>query len=242
MAKKKKNNNYITEATTAKKEQIAKDKKNDKIRRIVIITVAVVLALACVIGAIAIFASIEPEFKDNGEVVDKTVTHHASIEIENYGTLHVELYGNEAPETVHNFVSLANSGFYNGLTFHRVMEGFMIQGGDPEGDGTGNGPNTINGEFTTNGFNNGIKHERGTISMARATSPNSASCQFFIVHETSQNNSYSLDGKYAAFGKVTSGMDYVDKIIQDMKELGYSEKIAEKDQPVIKSISIHEAH
>ena len=243
MGTKKKNNNYVTEKTIKAKEDAIKEQKAAKTKRIVIYSVVSVLIVALIVGGIILIASIPPKYVDNGATVDKTVTHHASIVIKDYGTLHVELYGNEAPETVANFVKLANSGFYDGLTFHRVMKDFMIQGGDPKGNGTGDSDKTIHGEFTANGFNNGIKHERGTISMARpGNDKDGASCQFFIVHQTSTNNTLSLDGNYAAFGKVTSGMEFVDKIVQDMIDKKYTEAVAAKDQPIIESITIHASH
>jgi peptidyl-prolyl cis-trans isomerase B (cyclophilin B) len=130
------------------------------------------------------------------------------IEMENGGIIRLELYPEAAPITVANFVKLVKEGFYNGLTFHRVIRGFMIQGGDPLGNGMGGSDNNIKGEFRANGVNNPIKHVRGVISMARAYDPNSASSQFFIMHE----NAPHLDGQYAAFGKVIEGMDAVDEI------------------------------
>ena len=134
------------------------------------------------------------------------------IDIENFGVIAVQLFPDHAPITVANFKKLVSEGFYDGLTFHRIMEDFMIQGGDPNGDGTG-GSTPIIGEFAENGINNTVKHERGTISMARrGDSYNSGSCQFFIVHKTSYTNTYSLDGKYAAFGKVVAGIEVVDAI------------------------------
>ncbi len=126
----------------------------------------------------------------------------------NMGEIDAELYPDIAPVTVKNFVDLIDKGFYNGLTFHRVIEGFMIQGGCPKGNGTGGPGYCIKGEFKANGVKNDLKHERGVLSMARAMDPNSAGSQFFIMHETSPH----LDGQYAAFGKVTKGMDVVDKI------------------------------
>ncbi len=134
------------------------------------------------------------------------------IDVKDYGIMTVELYPEEAPITVANFKKLAGEGFYDGLIFHRVIENFMIQGGDPEGTGYGGSDEEIKGEFTANGVNNTVKHERGTISMARSNDMDSASSQFFIVHKTSKNNSLSLDGKYAAFGKVTEGIEIVDEI------------------------------
>lgn len=132
-----------------------------------------------------------------------------TIEMEDGGVIKAELYPDIAPKTVDNFVDLVQSNFYNGLIFHRVIPGFMIQGGDPEGTGTGGSKTTIPGEFKSNGFNNELKHTRGVLSMARADNPNSASSQFFIMVKDSSN----LDGDYAAFGKVIQGMEEVDKIV-----------------------------
>lgn len=139
-------------------------------------------------------------------------THNAVITVKDYGDIKLELYGDIAPITVANFVKLVNDGFYDGLTFHRAIEDFMIQGGDPEGNGTGRSDQSIFGEFTLNGFENNLSHTRGVISMARSTDYNSASCQFFIVHGDSPH----LDGGYAAFGKVTEGMDIIDQIMTDL--------------------------
>ena len=140
------------------------------------------------------------------------------IELENGKRIKLELYPEIAPETVANFEKLVNKGFYNGLTFHRVIYGFMIQGGCPHGNGTGNSGEHIRGEFAANGFKNDLKHTRGVISMARAADPNSASCQFFIMHKDAPH----LDGSYAAFGKVIEGMDAVDEIAET--ETDYSDK------------------
>ncbi len=131
-----------------------------------------------------------------------------TITMENEAQFIIELYPEIAPNTVANFISLIESGFYDGLIFHRVIPGFMIQGGDPEGNGLGGPDYSIPGEFTDNNFENSLSHERGIVSMARSQSPNSAGSQFFIVQETSTY----LDGQYAAFGKVTDGMDVIDKI------------------------------
>lgn len=130
------------------------------------------------------------------------------IEMENGGEIKLELYEDKAPITVRNFLDLVHSGFYNGLIFHRVIEGFMIQGGDPTGTGMGGSENRIKGEFSANGVPNDIKHERGVISMARSRANDSASSQFFIVHK----DSLYLDGQYAAFGRVVEGMETVDGI------------------------------
>ncbi|MDO4357512.1 MAG: peptidylprolyl isomerase [Clostridia bacterium] len=132
----------------------------------------------------------------------------ATITMEDGGEIVLELYPDVAPNTVANFISLANSGFYDGLTFHRVISGFMIQGGDPNGDGTGGPGYSIQGEFYENGFANDLSHTRGVISMARSSMPDSAGSQFFIMH----GDAPYLDGAYAAFGKVTEGMDVVDAI------------------------------
>ena len=130
------------------------------------------------------------------------------IEMENGGVIEIELDANAAPKTVKNFEKLASLGFYDGLIFHRVIPGFMIQGGDPQGTGMGGADEKIFGEFRANGFDNPLKHTRGVISMARAYNPNSASSQFFIMHADAPH----LDGQYAAFGKVVSGMEVVDEI------------------------------
>lgn len=134
-----------------------------------------------------------------------------TMEMSSGETVKIELYPKIAPTTVENFISLINKGFYDGLTFHRVMPEFMAQGGDPSGDGTGGPGYSIFGEFSENGFTNSLKHDVGVISMARATEPNSAGSQFFIV--TNENSYMSLDGKYAGFGKVIEGMDVVYKIV-----------------------------
>ena len=131
-----------------------------------------------------------------------------TITMEDGGVIKAELYPDIAPNTVNNFISLINKGFYNGLIFHRVIEGFMLQGGDPDGNGTGGPGYQIPGEFTNNGFENNLKHTPGVLSMARSMFPDSAGSQFFIMHKTSPH----LDGEYAAFGKVTEGMDVVEKI------------------------------
>lgn len=142
------------------------------------------------------------------EILDTKEPIKAKIEMESGEEIELELYPDKAPITVSNFVYLAEKGFYDGLIFHRVIAGFMIQGGDPEGTGMGGPGHHIKGEFLANGVANPIKHERGVISMARSGMPDSAGSQFFIMHADA---SY-LDGKYAAFGKVTSGIEEVDKI------------------------------
>ena len=162
--------------------------------------------------------------------------HYAEIEVEDYGTISLELDADTAPITVTNFVNLAKDGFYDGLTFHRIIDGFMIQGGDPLGNGTGGSGETIKGEFSDNGVENDISHVRGTISMARSSDPDSASSQFFIVH---QDSTY-LDGQYAAFGHVTDGMDVVDAICADTPVQDGNGTVAAEDQPVITSITISE--
>ncbi len=158
--------------------------------------------------------------------------HDATIEVESYGTIKLQLDGTVAPVTVANFANLASSGFYDGLTFHRIIKGFMMQGGDPNGDGTGGSDRTIVGEFAENGHPNPISHVRGTISMARSSAPNSASSQFFIMQEDSVN----LDGNYAAFGHVTDGMDVVDAICNSAEPTDSNGTIAKDKQPKITSL------
>ena len=160
----------------------------------------------------------------------------AVIDIADYGAITLELDGDSAPLTVANFVKLAKDGFYDGLTFHRIMDGFMMQGGDPNGNGTGGSDETIPGEFSANGCDNPISHTRGTISMARAQDPNSASSQFFIC----QADSTFLDGSYAAFGRVTDGMDVVDPICADAQPTDDNGTIPPEAQPVINSVTIQD--
>lgn len=168
------------------------------------------------------------------KAADPIGIHHAEIEIKDYGTVSVELDGDMAPVTVQNFMDLANAGFYDGLTFHRIIDGFMIQGGDPNGNGTGGSDTNIVGEFAANGYENNIAHTKGVISMARAQDPDSASSQFFIMVEDAPH----LDGQYAAFGHVTDGQDIVDQIAADATPLDDNGTIAAEDQPVITSIKI----
>lgn len=160
--------------------------------------------------------------------------HHVTIEVENYGVIEVELDADTAPITVNNFINLANKKFYDGLTFHRIISGFMIQGGDPVGDGTGGSDEEIKGEFKANGVENNISHKRGVISMARSTDNDSASSQFFIVHEDSD----FLDGQYAAFGNVTKGIEVVDQICQNTKVEDSNGTVLAENQPKITKITV----
>ncbi len=161
--------------------------------------------------------------------------HHVEIEVQDYGTIALELDADVAPISVTNFIELARSGFYDGLTFHRIIEGFMIQGGDPKGDGTGGSENPIRGEFEANGVKNKISHKRGVISMARRSGDyNSASSQFFIMHKDND----TLDGGYAAFGHVTSGMDVVDAIAENTPVLDKNGTVARENQPVIVTVRV----
>lgn len=160
--------------------------------------------------------------------------YFADIEIQDYGTVTVELDAKSAPITTENFVKLAKEGFYDGLTFHRIISGFMMQGGDPNGNGTGGSDQTIEGEFSENGYDNDLSHTRGAISMARSNDYNSASSQFFIVHE----DSTFLDGQYAVFGYVTEGMDIVDAICEAAEPTDGNGTIAPDAQPVITKIEI----
>ena len=161
--------------------------------------------------------------------------HHVEIDVKDYGTITLELDADAAPITVANFLKLANEGFYNGLTFHRIMSGFMMQGGDPEGTGFGGSDETIKGEFSANGVENPLSHTRGAISMARnGLSMDSASSQFFIVHQ----DSTFLDGQYACFGYVTDGMDVVDAICRDAKPTDDNGTIPAAEQPVITEVRV----
>lgn len=160
--------------------------------------------------------------------------HHVEINIKDMGTISVELDADHAPVTVTNFIGLAQSGFYDGLTFHRIINGFMMQGGDPEGTGMGGSEEKIKGEFLQNGVVNPLSHIRGAISMARSNAYDSASSQFFIVHQ----DSTSLDGQYACFGYVTEGMDIVDAICENTTGQDENGIVPEENRPVIESIKV----
>lgn len=160
--------------------------------------------------------------------------HHVEIKVQDYGTIKVELDADAAPITVENFMKLVKDGFYDGLTFHRIISGFMIQGGDPDGNGTGGSDQTIKGEFSANGVKNDISHVRGVISMARSQDNDSASSQFFIMH---QDGTY-LDGQYAAFGKVTEGIEIVDQICEKTPVTDDNGTVEAANQPRIESIKL----
>lgn len=160
--------------------------------------------------------------------------HNVEIVIKDLGTISLELDADTAPITVTNFIELANNGFYDDLTFHRIISGFMIQGGDPDGDGSGGSGKNIKGEFSANGVTNTISHTRGVISMARSQTYNSASSQFFIMHA----DATYLDGQYAAFGHVTDGMDIVDTLAETEIIEGTDGYVSEENQPVIETIRV----
>ncbi|MBP3647781.1 MAG: peptidylprolyl isomerase [Clostridia bacterium] len=191
----------------------------------------IVLAVIAVAGiAVALIVG----FGGNDEAAPSAGTHYVQIDIADYGTITAELDGDTAPITVANFVELVKSGFYDGLTFHRIISGFMIQGGDPNGNGTGGSANKIKGEFSSNGVKNDIAHERGVLSMARSSAPDSASSQFFIMHDSAPH----LNGQYAAFGRVLSGMEVVDAICERVPVTDYNGTVARENQPVITSIKL----
>ena len=169
-----------------------------------------------------------------GEESGSKDSNTAVIDIKDYGKITIELNPDEAPITVANFKKLVNEGFYDGLTFHRIMEGFMMQGGDPLGNGTGGSEEEIKGEFSSNGVENPLSHTRGAVSMARSMDPDSASSQFFIVHE----DSVFLDGDYAVFGYVTEGLEVVDKVCTTAKPTDSNGTIPADEQPVITSIKL----
>lgn len=210
-----------------------------------IIGIIIIILIAVIIGFFYIKRDKEMEINNNEDVekinkedeinnMYRAGKHNVSIDIKNYGRIELELDADVAPITVANFAKLANSGFYDGLTFHRIIKGFMIQGGDPEGNGTGGSDENIIGEFALNGVENSISHVRGTISMARSRSYNSASSQFFIVHE----DSTFLDGQYAAFGKVTSGIEIIDKICNDINVEDNNGTVLTENQPIIEKITM----
>lgn len=200
----------------------------------------VIMLFGCFALVICLFGckskNIESNDKTDVKEEEKYMTgkHNVKIEVEDYGDIELELDADTAPITVTNFINLANDGFYDGLTFHRIISGFMIQGGDPKGNGTGGSSNKIKGEFSSNGVKNDISHVRGVISMARSNLYDSASSQFFIVHE----DSTFLDGEYAAFGHVTSGIEVVDKICEKVKVEDQNGTVLSENQPKIKKVTV----
>lgn len=200
-----------------------------KIKKIVVSALAVVMSLAMVGCGSSNIETGENNSSDNSttQVERPENLPIATIKVKDFGTIEAELYPDKAPNTVNNFIELANSGFYDGLTFHRVVKGFMNQGGDPKGDGTGGPGYSIKGEFSGNGYEaNDLKHTTGVLSMARAQNPDSAGSQFFIM----AGDSPSLDGQYAAFGKVISGLDVVEAI--NNTEVEKNKSTGEKSTPV----------
>lgn len=224
--------------TTGKKT--APQKKKQSQNWIVYVAVFAVLAVLILVlyarGFSGTTTTAKPHKGGNsqGITLDESLTYFADINIKGYGTVTVELDQTAAPITVANFVELAQSGFYDGLTFHRIMNGYMMQGGDPEGTGFGGAEKTIVGEFKANGYDNPLSHTRGAISMARSQAYNSASSQFFIV----QRNFKSWDGQYAVFGYVTEGMDIVDKICINAEPTDGNGSIPASKQPVMTSVKI----
>ena len=191
--------------------------------------------ITAMIAVLVVFSSYVAGSKcKEAEVNLMSGKHNVIITVKEYGDIRLELDADMAPITVTNFINLVNNRFYDGLTFHRIMEGFMIQGGDPDGNGTGGSDENIKGEFSSNGVKNTISHKRGVISMARSGHPDSASSQFFIVH---QDATY-LDGDYAAFGRVTEGMEVVDKIAADAVPVDNNGTIPSDKQPVIEKIIV----
>ncbi|MBQ7332951.1 MAG: peptidylprolyl isomerase [Clostridia bacterium] len=228
MSKNKKNSNYVTpktEEAKARKLQQAKKRKTKKIVKVIAIAFLVIAVIVGIVLGIGLGLGL---FEYTTEA-----TYHASIEIKDYGTLHVELYGKEAPKTVENFIKLASAGYYNGKTFHKLVND-LIYGGSLY---SGSAELGIKGEFSDNGVENKISHVRGTLSMARNEANDTAYGQFFIVRKTDR----SLDGKYAAFGRITDGMDIVDKMFKDAK-LNATGGIAAEDRFVITSVTTHSSH
>jgi len=192
-----------------------------------------VLLAVLVLGGICVAYAMMNGDKGPAEAGSMTPTDFIEIEIENYGTITAELYGEHAPITVANFMKLVDEGFYDGLTFHRIITGFMIQGGDPLGNGMGGSEEKIKGEFSANGVQNDIAHDRGVLSMARSMQNDSASSQFFIMHQKAPH----LDGQYAAFGRVLEGMEIVDQICQNTPVADGNGTVLAPNQPVITRIA-----
>ncbi|MBR6667019.1 MAG: peptidylprolyl isomerase [Clostridia bacterium] len=215
-------------------EAARKAQEQKTAKRNLILVIAAVLAVA----AVALWAVLGGDRNPGGRPAGDYLTgkHYVQIEVQDYGVITAELDADAAPITVTNFVNLVNQGFYDGLTFHRIIAGFMIQGGDPLGNGLGGSDEKIWGEFAANGWDNPIKHERGVISMARSSAPDSASSQFFIMHQAAPQ----LDGSYAAFGRVLTGMEVVDAICQNTPVVDGNGTVASGHAPVITSIKVIE--
>jgi peptidyl-prolyl cis-trans isomerase B (cyclophilin B) len=199
--------------------------------KILALVLVMVLTVVCLAGCGA-------KSDTDTDTTTLTGTHKAVMTVKDYGEIHITLDADTAPITVANFIKLAKQGFYDGLTFHRVVPGFVIQGGDPDGNGTGGSDEEIKGEFALNGIENNLSHKRGVLSMARANDPDSASSQFFIVLDDAAIP--SLDGRYAAFGWVTKGMEVADEIAKLPVVDSYSGLVDSSKQPVIESVKIVE--
>ena len=201
----------------------------------------VLCSLLCLLMVLTVFSACgntqttpdTPENENTTSTNSLSGLHHVELVIKDYGTVKLELNADEAPITVENFLSLAESGFYDGVPFHRLDKDFVLQGGDPDGDGRGGSEKQIKGEFAYNGVPNNIRHKRGVISMARTGDPNSASSQFFIC--LNDMTAGSLDGQYAAFGHITEGMDVIDELCQNTPE---SDSLPKNLQPVIETIKV----
>ncbi len=215
----------LLEERRARREALEAAERAEKKKKTT--TVVICIALAVLIIGAAVTLVLRPWEKP----AEKTTV---AIEVKDYGTIKVEVDPTYAPITAKNFLKLVKDGFYDGLTFHRIIEGFMIQGGDPDHNGGGGSGVNIKGEFPSNGVNNPLKHTRGVISMARSDHPDSASSQFFIMHQDAPH----LDGNYAAFGKVTEGMEVVDAIAKAAEPTDNNGTIPYEKQPVITKITI----
>ena len=220
------------------------NKKNKQAKAMPLLVIAAVALVAAV--AIVVFGAGQADKAAVGNAsavgiiagadVEPGTHPTVAIEVANYGTITAELYPEVAPITVENFLTLVNEKFYDGLTFHRIISGFMIQGGCPLGNGTGGSDENIKGEFSQNGVDNPLNHTRGVLSMARALNPDSASSQFFIMHQDAPH----LDGAYAAFGKVLTGMEVVDAICQNTPVTDGNGTVSKENQPVITTIRLIE--
>lgn len=220
--------------TYCDRERAQKRQAGRKKRILLLSACALVLVAAAVAAVLLLTGREQPKNNNAASVTETAGKHHVQIEIQDYGTISLALDADAAPITVENFLTLARSGFYDGLTFHRIMEGFMMQGGDPDGNGTGGSEKTIPGEFSANGVENPLSHTRGAISMARSQDMDSASSQFFIV----QKDSTFLDGNYACFGYVTDGMDVVDAVCEAARPTDDNGTIPADEQPVITKLTV----